>query len=214
MSVRILLVDDHPIVRDGLRAVLEAEPTFRVIGETGDGLEVISLVESLKPDVLVLDLALPGMGGLEIVRQLHAKACQVYIVILSMHASEVYVGEALRAGAQAYVLKKSASEELVQSIHIVLGGKRYLSSLISEAAIESYWEVARGGNSLYEALTARERQVLYLITEGLTNQEIGQRLKISVRTAETHRANLMQKLGLGNAAELVRFALERGIQPP
>ncbi|MBL7164425.1 MAG: response regulator transcription factor [Anaerolineales bacterium] len=214
MSVRILLVDDHPIVRDGLRVVLEADLTFRVVGETGDGLEVVPLVESLQPDVLVLDLMLPGMGGLEITHQVRAKMPQVRIVILSMHESAAYVAEALRAGALAYILKKSASDELVRSIHVVLAGERYLSSLISEGAIEAYWEVAQEEVDLYETLSARERQVLHLVTEGLTNLEIAQRLGISVRTVETYRANLMRKLDVGSTAELVRYALGRGIQPP
>lgn len=214
MSVRILLVDDHPIVRDGLRGVLESEAIFRIAGETGDGLEVVHLVESLQPDVLVLDLMLPGMGGLEVIRQIRAMNSQVHIVILSMHSNEVFVAEALQAGALAYILKKSASEELVQSIHSVLAGRCYLSSLISEEAIEAYWEVAQEEVDLYETLSTRERQVLHLVTEGSTNQEIAQRLKISVRTVGTYRTNLMHKLGVGSTAELVRYALERGIQPP
>ncbi len=214
MSARILLADDHPIVRSGLRTVFENEPTMHVVGEVGDGLKVFPLVESLQPDVLVLDLMLPGMGGLEIIRQVQAKMPQVRIVILSMHASEVYVAEALRAGALAYVLKNSDSQELVQSIRAVLAGQRYLSSSISEASVEAYRHVHRNGVDLYLTLSVRERQVLHLVVEGLTNQKIAEQLGIGVRTVETHRANLMRKLGVVNTAELVRYALKRGIQLP
>lgn len=214
MSVRIILVDDHPIVRDGLRAVLENESTMRVVGETGDGLEALSLVETLQPDILVLDLMLPGMGGLEIVRHVQNSMPQIRIIILSMHDSDAFVAEALRAGAMSYILKKSASEELVHAIYEVLAGSRYISSLISKAAVEAYRQAAREEIDLYETLTSRERQVLHLVTEGSTNQEIASRLDISVRTVETFRANLMRKLAVGNTAELVRFAFERGIQSP
>jgi len=193
---------------------LENESTMRVVGETGDGLEALSLVETQQPDILVLDLMLPGMGGMEIVRQVQMSMPQIRIIILSMHDSDAFVAEALRAGAMSYILKKSASEELVHAIYEVLAGRRYISSLISKAAVEAYRQAAREEVNLYETLTSRERQVLHLVTEGSTNQEIASKLDISVRTVETFRANLMRKLAVGNTAELVRFAFEVGIQSP
>jgi two-component system, NarL family, response regulator NreC len=214
MSVRILLVDDHSIVRDGLRAVLTSEANFRVIGETGDGLQVLSLLDELQPDVLVLDLMLPGLGGLAIARQARAKYSHIRIVILSMHDNVAYVAEAMEIGVLAYVLKQSASTELVQAIQAVLAGQHYLSPLISLQAVEDFQRMKRDqAPSRYEFLSTRERQILHLVTEGLNNQEISQRLGISPRTVESHRANLMSKLNVGNTAELVRYALESGNKP-
>lgn len=211
----IVLVDDHVVVRQGLRALLEAEPDFAIVGEAADGLEVPDLVERLKADVLVLDLMLPGLTGLEVTRQVQQRSPQTRIVILSMYANEAYVLEALRNGAAAYVLKEASAADLVHAIREVMAGRRYLSPPLSENAIEVYIQKAKAApRDAYEALTTREREVLQLAAEGQSNPEIADRLGISVRTVETHRANLMHKLDLRSQTDLVRYALRRGILPP
>lgn len=210
----IVLADDHPIVRRGLRSVIEAERGFTLIGEVGEGLEAVRMVECLQPDVLITDLMMPGLTGLEVTRQIKQRVPQTKVIILSMHATESYVLEALRNGANGYVLKDSAADELVRAIREVLLGRRYLSSQLSERAIESYVQKAEStAVDSYDSLTTREREVLKLAAEGLTNVEIAERLYISPRTAETHRANLLKKLNLSNHTELIRYAIRRGILP-
>ena len=214
MSVRIVLADDHPVVRVGIRNLLEGESEFTVVGEVADALEVIPQVEALKPDVLVLDLIMPGLNGLEITRRLTRSVPQTRIILLSMHANEAYVIEALRNGASGYVLKGSEARELVRSIRAVLDGRRYLSPPLSEDAIAMYVEKAAGAPfDPYDTLSSREREVLHLAAEGHTSPEIATRLYISARTVETHRGNLMRKLGLRTQTDLVRYALRRGILP-
>jgi len=214
MPVKILLADDHPVVRLGIRNVLETEPDFVVVGEVADALQVISEVEALRPDVLVLDLIMPGLNGLEITRRLARSAPQTKVVVLSMHANEAYVIEALRNGASAYVLKGSESGEIIQAIREILAGRRYLSPPLSERSIEMYIEKSAGAPlDPYETLSTREREVLHLVAEGHTSPDIATRLHISTRTVESHRANLMRKLGLDSRTDLVRYALRRGILP-
>ncbi len=208
----IILADDHPIVRRGLRSVLEAEKGFSLLGEAGDGLEAVRMVENLQPDILITDMMMPGLTGLEVTRQVKHRVPKTKIIILSMHASESYVLEALRNGANGYVLKDTVSEELVEAIRDVIAGRRYLSSQLSERAIETY--ILKAESTLedsYDSLTTREREVLKLAAEGSTNNEIAERLFISPRTAETHRANLMKKLALSNHTELIRYAIRRGV---
>jgi len=213
-TTTIVLADDHQVVRHGLRSLLEAEPDFSVVGETGDGLEAAQLVERLQPDVLVLDLMMPGLNGLEVTRQVSQRSPRTRVVILSMHASEAHVLEALRSGAAAYVLKESTSAELVRAVREAVAGRRYLSSPLSERAIEAYMQKAESAElDPYEMLTAREREVLHLVVQGHTSAEIADRLFISRRTVETHRANLMRKLGLRTHTDLIRYALQRGILP-
>ena len=211
----IALADDHIVVRQGLRALLETEPDFRVIGEVGDGLEAVHLVERLQPDVLVLDLMLPGLSGLEVTRLVHRGSPQTRVLILSMYADEAYVLQALKNGAAGYVLKDSSAADLVQAVREVARGRRYLSPPLSERAIERYAQKAETSTQedSYEMLTTREREVLHLAAEGHTNAEIAARLGISPRTVETHRANLMHKLGIHTQTDLVRYALRRGIVP-
>jgi two-component system response regulator NreC len=208
----ILLADDHTMVRQGLRALLEEESGFTVVGEAKDGPETIALTESLRPDVLVVDLMMPGVGGLEVMRQVGRKVPTVRFVVLSMYANEAYVVEALRSGAMGYVLKDTGAEELVRAIRHVAQGGRYLSPPLSEKSLEAYLERVRGGGA-EEALTPREREVLQLCAEGRSNAEIAERLFISPRTAETHRANLMRKLGLHSQAELIHYAFQSGLVP-
>jgi len=210
----IVLADDHHVVRHGLRSLLEAEPDFSVVGETGDGLEAAQLVERLQPDVLVLDMMMPGLNGLEVTRQVGQRSRRTHVVILSMHANEAHVLEALRAGAAAYVLKESTYAELVHAVREAVAGRRYLSPPLSERAIEAYMKKAESDAlDPYEMLTAREREVLHLVVEGHTSAEIADRLFVSRRTVETHRANLMRKLGLSTHTDLIRYALQRGILP-
>jgi two-component system response regulator NreC len=214
-KIRILLADDHQVVREGFRALLEAEPDFEIVAETGDGLEAVRLAEHQKPHVLVVDLMMPGLNGLEVARQITQRLPRTHIVILSMHANEAYVLEALKNGACAYVLKDASAAELVRAVREANVGRRYLSPPLSEPAIDNYIQRTRNSDSLdlYDTLTNREREVLQLGAEGHTNAEIAGRLFISPRTVETHRANVMHKLGLRSQTELVRYALQRGIMP-
>ena len=210
----ILLADDHTVVRQGLRALLEGEPDLTVIGEAADGLDAVQRTERLRPDVLVVDLMMPGLGGLEVVRQVRQRVPGTRVVVLSMHANEAYVLEALRNGASGYVLKDASVTELLQALRTAHQGHRYLSPVLSERAIAAYIEQARPTPvDLYDTLTTREREVLHLAAEGRTNAEIAARLTISPRTAETHRANLLRKLGLQNQTDLIRYALRRGLLP-
>jgi DNA-binding NarL/FixJ family response regulator len=208
----VVLADDHQVVREGLRLLLEAQPDLSVIGEASDGLQAADLVNGLKPDVLVVDLIMPGLGGLDVAREVKRRSPKTRIVILSMHSSDSFVLQALKNGASAYVLKDSSAAELVQAIHTVLAGRRYLSPPLSQKAIDDYVRRAKGTEAgLYETLTTREREVLHLAAEGLGNPAIGRRLGISPRTAETHRAHLMEKLGLRSTAALVLYAVQRGL---
>ena len=210
----IVLADDHHVVRQGLRALLEAEPGFSVVAEAADGLAAADLVERLKPNVLVLDLMMPCLSGLEVARQVRRLSPQTRVVVLSMHANEAYVLEALRNGVAGYVLKESTAADLVQAVREAVAGRRYLSPPLSERAIEVYVQRAQATiPDIYETLTSREREVLHLVAEGYSNADIAARLSIARRTAETHRARVMRKLGLRNQTELIRYALRRGILP-
>ncbi|MBI4295862.1 MAG: response regulator transcription factor [Chloroflexi bacterium] len=210
MTISIVLVDDHPVVRYGVRALLQAESDLDIVGESGDGLEAIKLVGKLQPDVLVLDLMLGGMSGLEVTRQAIRNSPKTGVVILSMHSSEAYVLEALQAGARAYVLKESTSSELVHAIREVAAGHHYLCPPLSERAIEAYVQRTESTPlDPYDTLTTREREVLQLTAQGCTNAEIAAKLYISRRTVEVHRAHVMRKLGLQNQTQLVHYVVQR-----
>jgi two-component system, NarL family, response regulator NreC len=210
----LILADDHHVVRQGLRTLLETEPDFEIVGEAGDGLEVVQLVEQLRPDVLVADLMLPGINGLEVTRQVSQRTPQTQIIILSMYADEAYVVEALRNGAAGYVVKRSTAIDLVQAVREVIAGRRYLSVPFSQASIETYLQNSQKSvQDSYDLLTTREREVLQLAARGHPNAEIATRLVISPRTVEMHRANLMRKLNLHTQVDLLRYALKRGIVP-
>jgi len=211
----IVLADDHHVVRHGLRALLAAEPDFEIIGEAADGLETVRLAESLRPNILLVDLMMGGINGLEVTRQVTKRVPETAVVILSMYGNQGYVVEALRGGAKAYVLKESTAEELVRAIHEVAAGRHYLSSSLSERVIEGYIRKPEAsGLDPYDTLTAREREVLHMAAHGNTSAEIADQLFISRRTVEIHRANVMRKLGLHNQTQLLRYALQRGILPP
>jgi two-component system, NarL family, response regulator NreC len=214
MAVTILLADDHHVMRQGLRMLLEAQEDFRVVAEVGDGLEAVKLAELLKPHVLIVDLMMPGINGLEVARQVSHRSPATRIIVLSMYGNEPYVLEALRNGAVGYVLKDANAAELLRAVHEVVAGRRYLSPPLSEHAIEAYLQKAQDAVlDLYETLTTREREVLQLAAEGRTNADIAAALFVSPRTVETHRAHLMHKLGLHTQADLIRYALKRGILP-
>ncbi len=214
MTISILLADDHPIVRRGLQALLDAEPDLEVVGEAKDGLEALQAVERLQPDILVLDLMMPGLNGLDVARQTGQRSPQTRVIVLSMYATEAYVLQALKNGAAGYVLKKSSPDELVLAIREVMSGRPFLSRSLSVHAIESYRQKAREmPEDPYDRLTNREREVLHLAAEGRTAPEIAERLCISPRTVEMHRRNMMQKLNLNSPADITRYALQRGILP-
>lgn len=208
----IILVEDHQIVRQGLKALLDAEDNFIVVGEASDGLQAITLVKAHQPDIVITDLNIPGLNGLDLVRAVKADFPHIKTIILSMHSSEEYVRPAFANGASAYILKDSCVNDLVYAIHQVMSGNRYLSPQLTERAINSYLQMGQESTpDLYESLSQREREVFQLSAEGLSYQEIAERLVISPRTAETHRGNAMRKLGLNTTADLIRYALRRGL---
>jgi two-component system response regulator NreC len=214
MAISIVLADDHPVVRRGMCALLESERDFSIVGVAADGLETIDLTERFKPDVLLLDLMMPGLSGLEVLRILRERSPRTRIVILSMHSSSGFVVQALQNGAIGYVLKESTDESLVHAVRETAAGRRFLSPPLTEIAINSYIEQSKTGPfDPHETLTPRQREVLQLAAEGKTNAEIAARLDISQRTVENHRAALMQRLGLRNQAELIRHAIRHGLTP-
>ena len=211
MAVTVLLADDHPIVRQGLRHLLENQSDFKVIAEACDGLETTQLAELHHPDVLVVDIMMPGLNGLEVIRQVHHQSPATRIIVLSMHNSEAYVLQALKNGASGYVLKDSGPGEMIQAVKQVMAGTRYLSNSLSDRLIDLL--VKQTGplpKDPYNDLTNREREVFQLTVEGNSNAEIAEKLFISARTAELHRANLMEKLGMHSQMELLRYAIRRG----
>ena len=214
MTVTVLLADDHPIVRQGLRHLLEAEPDLKIVGEASDGLQAVQLTEKFKPNVLIVDIMMPDLNGLEVLRQVKDRSPATCSIVLSMQSADVYVVEALKAGALGYVLKETGPSELVNAVQQVIGGKRYLSPRLSERLIDVLLQTTEELTlDPYETLTNREREVLQMAAEGMTTSAIAKRLSISPRTAELHRGRMMDKLGLNNQTELIRYALKRGILP-
>jgi two-component system response regulator NreC len=212
MAVSIVLADDHPIVRRGLQSALELEPDFSVVGVAFDGLEAVRLAERLKPDVMILDLMMPGLNGLEVLRVLRDKSIRTHTVVLSMHSSRAFVFQALQYGATGYVLKDSTEKDLSRAVRDAAAGRRFMSPPVSDAAIGAYIELSRASSlDPHDTLTSRQREVLQLAAEGKTNSEMAKRLNISQRTVENHRAILMQKLGLQNHTDLIRHAIRHGL---
>ena len=214
MAISIILADDHPVVRRGMQALLESEPGFSVVGVAADGLETVRLTERLKPEVLVLDLMMPGLSGLEALRILRERSPRTRVVILSMYSSNAFIAQALQNGATGYVLKGCTEENLVRAVREAAAGRRFLSPPVTEIAINAYIEQFKTGPfDPHETLTPRQREVLQMAAEGKTNAEIAARLNISQRTVENHRATLMQRLGLQNQTELIRHAIRHGLIP-
>ena len=209
--IRLLLADDHTLVRAGIRGLLAALPDVEVVGETGDGHEALALVETLRPDVVLLDIGMPGLNGLEVTARLAKLDPAIRVVILSMHSTEEYVLQALRAGAAAYLLKGSAVTELEVAIRAVTRGETYLSPAVSKHVVDEYVRRTGGEADPLAALTPRQREILQLVAEGHTSKEIGQRLGVSHRTVEVHRNQLMKRLGLHDLPGLVRFAVRVGL---
>jgi DNA-binding NarL/FixJ family response regulator len=210
----VILADDHDVVRRGVRSILEADGNFKILTEVADGLSAVQAVEKHKPALLFLDLSMPRLHGLEALRQIRASSPNTKVLVLSMHNDEPYVIEALRAGAMAYILKGSESTEIARAVAEVSAGRRYLSAPLSERAIAALTSRTPDQSDPLNALTPREREVLALAAEGMSTTEMAEKLFISPRTAETHRTNLMQKLGLQSQTDLVRFAIRRGLIQP
>jgi two-component system response regulator NreC len=210
-SVRIILVDDHAVLRDGVRMVLESQPGFKVVGTADNGVDAVELAGDLQPDIAVLDVAMPNMNGLEATRAIKERCPNTRVVILSMYDNEEYLREALRAGASAYVLKRAAAKELVGAIQTVRQGQSYLDPALTRTLISDYVRQVERVDEAPDSLTDRELEVLKLVAEGFTNRQIALKLTISIKTVQTHRANLMDKLNLHDRTELVRYAIRRGL---
>jgi DNA-binding NarL/FixJ family response regulator len=210
MATSILLVDDHAVVRDGLRALLEDGQELQIIGVAGNGREAVVEAQRLRPDVVIMDIAMPELDGVEATRRIVEKCPDTRVLVLSMYLSAEHIHRALQAGAQGYVLKESAGDEVVEAIRALRAGKRYLSHRITETMIDDY---LREGSSLspLDSLSLRERDVLQLVVEGCTNVAIAQKLSLSPKTVETYRARIMRKLKVRDTVELVKFAMRHGI---
>ena len=213
---KIIIAEDHTILRDGLQAMLSFYAEFNVVGTAGDGLEAIRRVESHQPDLLLIDLSMPRMSGMDAIRDIKKRFPQTRIIALTVHKTDEYILATLQAGADGYVLKDASREELILAIRTVLEGHPYLSPGVSQKVIEGYLDGKKEGTPLtaYDSLSAREKEVLKLIAEGYKNREIAELLCISLKTVEKHRANLMKKLDLHNAAALTSLALEKGLVTP
>jgi len=211
--IRILLADDHNVVRKGLSLLLDSQPGFKVIAEASNGREAVAMAETHTPDVVVLDVAMPTLNGIEAARQISLKLPETAIVFLSMHSDESYVLKALKSGAKAYLLKDSAEYDLINAIKAVTEGKAFFSPAISKMLVEDYMQQMRERDveDSYELLTTREREILQLFAEGKAPKEVASMLNLSLYTVETHRSNIFQKLNLHSGAELILYAVRKGV---
>ncbi len=212
-ALRILVADDHTIIRSGLRMLLERQPGFEVVGEAADGRQAVELARGLRPDVAMLDIAMPNLNGIEAARQICAELPKIRIVILSVHSDEAYVLKALKAGARGYLLKDSAESDIINAVRLVGAGKAFFSPEISRMLVEDYVRQLqhRGMDDSYELLTTREREILQLLAEGRSNKDIAAMLNVSVYTVETHRSHILQKLNLHSLPELILYAIRKGV---
>jgi two-component system, NarL family, response regulator NreC len=212
-KIRILLADDHTVMRAGLRLLLERQPDMVVVAEAEDGRQTVELADTHTPEVVVLDIAMPNLNGIEAARQIVSKHPKASVVILSMHSDESYVLRALKAGARAYLLKDSAESDLIRAIRAVRDGKSFFSPAVSKLLLEDYVRQIqeRGEEDTYELLTTREREILQLLAEGKSNKDVANLLNLSLYTVETHRAHILQKLGLHTVPDLILYAVRKGI---
>jgi len=208
--IKVLIADDHAIVRTGLRALIKSEATMNLLGEASGGYEAVELVEQLKPDVLVLDLSMPDLDGIAVIKKVKPKFPSLHVLILTIHEDEALLRAALKAGASGYILKRAAEEELISAINAMLRGDLYVDPTLVRKLLADETSAAPAPITT-TSLTAREAEVLQLIVQGYTNRQIGEELNISIRTAESHRANLSDKLGLRSRVELVRYAREHDL---
>ena len=211
MTTRVLLVDDHELMREGLRAILQKEPNLEVGGEAANGREAVVLTRTLQPDVVIMDVAMKDLNGIEATRQIRAERPEAKVVVLSSHSDRRYVAAILAAGASGYVLKANAYDELRRAVHAATQGKSHLSAEVAGTVIEAALAVSPPVGSAYATLSAREREVLQLLAEGHTSSQIGRHLHLSTSTVETHRRNLMGKLGIHSVAELTKYAVREGL---
>lgn len=212
MSIKIVLADDHKIMREGLKALLEKQQDIQVVAEAENGLDAVRLAQKLKPDLVIMDIGMPGLNGIEATRQIIADAPGVRVVALSMHSDRRFVMEMLKVGASGYLLKDSASEELTSAIRTVAAHQPYLSPKITDVVIKDYLStVSKSESTVFTVLTAREREVLQLLAEGKTTKQIASALHVSVKTIETHRQQMMEKLNMRSIAELTKYAIREGL---
>ncbi len=213
MAIRILLADDHTILRAGLKMMLNAQPDMEVVGEAHDGRQAIYEAQRLQPDVVLMDITMPDMNGIEATRQIKKLQPEVKVLVLTMHENEEYVFQALRAGASGYMLKEAADTELISALHVVQSGQFYLSPTAQSVMVGDYLQRVRAGEERdsYSSLTEREKEILKLVAEGYTNNQIAELLVISPKTVDTHRTHVMDKLNLHSRAELVKYAMRRGL---
>ncbi len=213
MAIRVFLADDHAVVRDGLRLLLEAQGDISVVGEAADGRQTVRQIRQLCPDVVVMDIAMPELNGIDAARQIREFCPSVQIVILSMHASNEYIYQANRAGARAYLLKESAGREVVDAVRAVYHGRRYLSQQLAETGFEDYMQKVKtiSAKSPLESLSKREREILQLIVDSKSNTEIADILSLSIKTVETYKSRMMAKLSIKDLPGLVKFAIKHGV---
>jgi len=211
-KIRIALADDHRIFRDSLRPLLDKQPDMEVVGEAEDGLRAVEVCKKLTPDLLILDISMPGLNGIEAARRIAAESPATKVIILSMHSDRRFVLEALKSGAQGYLLKESSFRELVEAVHCVMEGHIYLSVQLSSSLIKEFLQLSQHSEpSAFSILSDREREVLQLLAEGHNSKEIAYKLNISAKTIETHRKNIMEKLNIFNIAELTKYAVREGL---
>jgi DNA-binding NarL/FixJ family response regulator len=208
---KVLIADDHTLVREGLAALLNLYDDVVVVGEACDGIEAIEKAESLRPDVIMMDIAMPGLGGLEATTEIKKRHPDIKVLVLSQYDDKEYISRFLKAGASGYILKKAMGEELMRAVRAVAKGESYLYPSIAARVIEGYLDLSKQEKDSYELLSDREKQVLKLIAEGLTHKEIASTLGISVKTAIAHQTNISEKLGIRSKAELIKFAIAKGI---
>lgn len=210
-QISVLIADDHTIVRSGVRMLLEAEPDIRVVGEALNGIEALELTESLQPDVVLMDITMPELDGLETTKQLKARFPHINVLVLTMHRSDEYFFEMLKAGASGYILKGAKTSELINAVHIVHRGEVFLYPSMTQKLVQGYLQLADWDTETEPSLSPREKEIFQLLAEGYSNKEIADELVISPSTVHSHRSNLMDKLGLNNRRELIQYARRRGL---